>query len=80
MALVETYQFLVLSSYSQVSHLTCFIYLYVFLSNAAYTYMKGQIRPTRGVYRKSCPENMQQVCRKTPLPKCDFNNIALQIY
>ena len=30
----------------------------------------------RGVLRKRCSENMQQIYRRTYMPKCDFNNIA----
>ena len=27
---------------------------------------------SRGVLRKTCPENMQQIYWRTPMPKCDF--------
>ena len=37
-------------------------------------------QPTRGVLKKRCSENMQQICRRTPMPKCDFNKVAKQIY
>ena len=40
----------------------------------------GQKQPTRGVLRKSCSENMQQIYSKTPMPKYDFNKVALQLY
>ena len=30
--------------------------------------------PPRGVLTKKCSENMQQICRRRPMPKCDFNN------
>ena len=39
-----------------------------------------QKQPPRGVPRKNCSENVQQIYRRTPMPKCDFNNVALQIY
>ena len=29
---------------------------------------------------KSCSENMQQIYRRTPMPKWDFNKVALQLY
>ena len=29
---------------------------------------------SRGVLRKRCSENMHQVYRRAPIPKCDFNN------
>ena len=35
---------------------------------------------SKGVLRKSCSENMQQIYRRTPVPKCDFNKVAKQIY
>ena len=34
----------------------------------------------RGVLRKRCSENMAQIYRGTPMPKCDFNKVAKQIY
>ena len=33
-----------------------------------------------GVLIKRCPENMQRIYRRTPMPKCDFNRVALQLY
>ena len=30
-------------------------------------------QPSRIVLRKRCSEYMQQICRKTPMPTCDFN-------
>ena len=35
-------------------------------------------QPPRGVPRKRCSENMQQIYRRTPMPKCDFNKVAKQ--
>ena len=37
-------------------------------------------QPSRGVLRKKCSENMQQIYRRTPMLKCDFNKVALQLY
>ena len=37
-------------------------------------------QPLTGVPRKRCSENMQQIYRRTPMPKCDFNKVALQLY
>ena len=39
-----------------------------------------QKQPSRGVLRKRCPENMQQIYRRTPMPKCDFNKVSQQLY
>ena len=33
---------------------------------------------SRGVLRKRCSENMQQIYRRTSMPKCDFNKVALR--
>ena len=35
--------------------------------------LKRQKQPSRDVLRKRCSENMQQIYRRTPMPKCDFN-------
>ena len=39
----------------------------------------GQNQLSRGVLRKRCSEIMQQIFRRTPMPKCDFNNVAKQL-
>ena len=38
-----------------------------------------QKQPPRGVPRKKCSENIQQIYRKTPMLKCNFNK-ALELY
>ena len=40
----------------------------------------SQKQPPRGVFKKRCSENMQQIYRRTPMPKCDFNKVAKQLY
>ena len=35
---------------------------------------------SRGVLRKRCSENMQQIYRKTPMPKCDLNKVSQQLF
>ena len=35
-----------------------------------------QKQPTRGVLRKRCSENMQQIYRRTTMPKCDFSKVS----
>ena len=37
-------------------------------------------QPSRDVLTKRCFENMRQIYRRTPLRKCDFNKVALQLY
>ena len=39
-----------------------------------------QKEPSRGVLSKRCSENMQQIYRRTPMPKCDFSKATLQFY
>ena len=39
-----------------------------------------QKQPPRGVPGKRCSENMQQIYRRTPMSKCDFNKVAKQLY
>ena len=42
--------------------------------------MQTRVKPTRRVLKKRYSENMQQIYRRTPMPKCDFNKVALQLY
>ena len=39
-----------------------------------------QKQPSRGVLKKRCSENMPQIYRRTPMPKCTFNKVAKQPY
>ena len=39
-----------------------------------------QKQPLRGVPWKRCSENMQQIYSRTPTPRRDFNEVALQLY
>ena len=41
---------------------------------------KEQKQPSKDVLRKKCSENMQQIYRWKPMPKCGFNKVALQFY
>ena len=34
----------------------------------------------KGVFKKKCSENTQQIYRRTPMPKCDLNKVAFQLY
>ena len=38
-----------------------------------------QKQPSRGVHTKRCSENMLQIYKRTPMPKCDFNKVAIEI-
>ena len=35
-----------------------------------------QKQPSIGVLIKRCSENIPQIYRRTPIPKCDFNNVS----
>ena len=39
----------------------------------------GQKQPSRGVLRKRCSENIEQIYRRTNMPECDFNKVAKQL-
>ena len=41
---------------------------------------KHQKKPFKGGLKKRCSENMQLIYRKTPMLKCEFNQVALQLY
>ena len=40
---------------------------------------KRQKQPHRVVVRRKCSENMRQFYRRTPMSKCDFSKVALQL-
>ena len=42
----------------------------------SHNYSHCRKQPLRGVFKKRCSENMQQIYRRTPMPKCDFNKVA----
>ena len=50
------------------------MYLWKFLSNNFLNNEK-QNQPSRGVLEKRCSENMKQINRRTPMPKCNFNKV-----
>ena len=41
---------------------------------------EGQKQSSRGVPRKRCSENMQQIYWRTPMQKSHFNKVAKQLY
>ena len=52
----------------------------IFLNIVISVVIRNQKQPSRAVLGKRCSENMQQIYRRTPMPKCDFNKVALQVY
>ena len=49
-----------------------------FLSFLVSTFKHAQKQQFIGVFVKRCSENMQQIYRKTPITRCDFNKVAWQ--
>ena len=47
-----------------------------FVERAIFSNLQKQ--PPRGVPSKRCSENMQQIYRKPPVPKCDFNKRCMK--
>ena len=45
-----------------------------------YEPLSTEKQPSRGVPLKRFSENMQQIYRRTPMPKCDFNKDEKQLY
>ena len=39
----------------------------------------GQKQPPRGVLKKRCSDNMQQIFRRKLMPRCDFNKVVKQL-
>ena len=52
----------------------------IFSSIGLFGHKIFQKQPFRGVLRKRCSGNMQQIYRRTPMPKCNFNNAPKQLY
>ena len=65
------YKFNVVSSWPQ--HKVTFIKA---LQNKVLINNTAQKQLSRGVLSKRCSENMRQIYRITPMPKCDFNKVA----
>ena len=52
----------------------------VHISKLIFTNFICKKQPTGGVLRKRCSENMQQIYRRKPIPECDLNKVATQLY
>ena len=68
-----SYLIVYLSTINSLSVCLLFCYHLMFLMSSA------QKQTSRGVLRKRCSENIQQIYRRTPMPKCDFNKVATKI-
>ena len=76
-----------MTCFSQLQHIfkreTKFFYLWFLKlrkSNISRVNCIVQKQPSRGVLRRRCSKNMHQIYRRTPMPKSDFNKVALQLY
>ena len=55
--------------------------MFVFSTAWKYPKTKGwEAALQRCSYKKRCSENMQQIYKKTRMLKCDFYEVALQLY
>ena len=54
------------------------VFHYIFLLTFYIQYNHFQKQPSRGVLKKRCFENMQQIYRRISMLKCDFNKIDFQ--
>ena len=50
------------------------------LSSVIETGLNRQMQPSKGVLRKRYSENMKQICKTTPMSKCNFNKVSKQLY
>ena len=57
--------------------LFCAANICLWIKFAGHTFYR-QKQTSRRVLSKRCSENMQQIYRRTPTPKCDFNKITLR--
>ena len=74
----NTFSYRTLPVAASVCYLYDFIHRVLAVHQMSLGYLQKQ--PPRGVPRKRCSENMQQIYRGTPMPKCDFNKVAKQLY
>ena len=53
---------------------------YFFMWKISLHFYDLQKKPSIGVLRKRCSENMQQIYRRTLMLKCNFNKVPKQLY
>ena len=56
-------------TFENVQMFKCMIFGFVIFDRGEFCDVQKQ--PPRGVPRKSCSENMEQIYRRAPMPKCD---------
>ena len=52
-------------------------FIMTFSMNFSVISLTVQKQPSRSVLKKRCSENMQQIYKKTPILKCNFNKVAV---
>ena len=58
-----------------IGHAYCILFIYcIFIPFIV------RKHPSRGVLIKSCSDNMQQIYKRTSMPRFDFNKVALHLY
>ena len=72
---ISVHVIITIDCYSKILMLISFLVLSVWIF---FSFVQKQ--PSKGVPRKRCSENMQQIYRRTPMPNCDFNKVAKQLY
>ena len=55
-------------------------YWYTSFSLVAFVFWAKQKQSSRGVFKKRCSEDMQQIYWRTLMLKCDFSKVAKQLY
>ena len=66
-------------------HFVVDIFLRIFRNFLRWLFPRENVKtskkqPPRGVLRKKCSENIQQIYRRTPMPKCDFNKLSEHVF
>ena len=67
----------------EVTHITIWFMPKLLRCNSVNYFRKKisiQKQPSRGIPRKRFSKNIQQIYWRTPMTKCDFKQIALQLY
>ena len=65
--------------FSKKGALSCHISILQTLVDLLWIRRLFQKQPSRVVLSKRCSENMQQIYKKTPMPKCNFKKVAIEI-
>ena len=67
---------LLVISFINTTILIIFGWTFCLITVCKYIAWNKQKQPSIGVLVKRCSKNMQQIYRRTPMPKCDFNKVV----